>query len=224
MDQQENRPVCFHPTTGEPVYATPEQTNIMNLIHEQNYDQIEQLLMTGQLDPNMTFGVPGMLPYTCLLTRAAHTGNINLVRLFLDHGANANISVKDYPINGAIYTDNLNMAKLIIEHTNNIFNTHDLFTPLHVAASVQVSDELAKLIIDHTDNLDARTLYGLTALHTVAMTNNFIVAKRLIETGANIHLLTGNGETALDIARTNGFDMIVGLIESCDIPDKGVHE
>jgi len=215
MNNQENQPICFNQNTCEPLYPTPEQAHIINLINEQNYDQLEQLLSNG-LNPNTTFGAPDMLPHTCLLSKATRTGNINLVQLLLNRGADPNINVYDLPMNGAMESNNIDMAKLLIEHSNVFTGANGRFTPLQNLAGTydDCSDELIKLIISHTADIEERTHCGLTALHFAVINDNINVVRHLIEAGANINSCTFDGKRPIDIAREKGFDQIGKLLES----------
>jgi len=212
---------------GIPLNINDDQMKIIRLIREKDYEQLESLLQDG-LDPNITYGGGGHDNITCMLTFVIDTGDFQMVQLFLNHGANPNIeTIMDSPIHRAIRESSENIIKLLIDRGANINIMPEILgaTALRLLATRDVSDELIKLIISHSDNIDKPTRSNLTALHCAAMYNNLRLAKHLIEAGADMTLVAYDNKTALDLARDEGFDDMVKLIESFDIPDnKGAHE
>jgi len=220
---------------GYPLYVTQEQNQIVNIIIQQDYEQLDRML-TGGLDPNMRLGPTDDNRYhTCLLTLATRIANINIVQLLLNFGANPNPNTHDNPISTSVWENNADISRLLIEHPNNTLTTGCYVKLLHIIASTAstaptVSNELIELIIEHIDtsNIDKKeycifsTLMS-PALHVAIRRNNIIVVKYLINAGANIYLLNSMGQTALDIAHEKGFDDIVELLESSKIPVKGVY-
>jgi len=199
---------------------------IIKLINSKNYEELETHLNNG-LDPNMTFGYGDTNNGTCLLSFAVRTDDTQIVQLFLDHGADPNIDTfLDTPIFNAIQAGNENIMKLLINHGANVNNVPDITgSILHTLVVRGISDELTKLIISRSDDINKHMQGGLpTALHFAVMLNNLRMVKYLIEAGADMKILDDDNKTALDLARDDGMDYMVKLIESYDVPDKGVCE
>lgn len=56
---------------------------------------------------------------------------------------------------------------------------------------------MVKLLLDHNAKIDTRTVYGKTALHSVAKYGHTAIVQVLLDHKANIEARTVYGETAL---------------------------
>ena len=87
------------------------------------------------------------------------------------------------------------------------------WTLLHTSASNGHLD-VVKLLIASGTRLDAVTTdeVGCTALHAAAINGYLLIVLPLVEAGADIHIKSKKGQTALDYARGKGFPDIVELL------------
>ena len=53
----------------------------------------------------------------------------------------------------------------------------------------------------------------MSALHHAVLENNLEIVRFLVNAGADCHVRDREGHTALDYARTSGFDEIIALLE-----------
>ena len=115
------------------------------------------------------------------LHEAAFKGNVEVVRVLLDHGANAKLE------------------------------TEGGETPLHILSrgkydSQEQGASTARLLLEHGVDVNARSKKGIMALHEAAFKGNVEVARILLDHGANAKLETEWGETALHIVSRGIFD------------------
>lgn len=90
-------------------------------------------------------------------------------------------------------------------------------TPLHVAVSAkQDRHTVFKLLLDSTNSsglVDAPDWRGRTPLHYVAMEDKTDIVDILLEGGASVHASDAFGYTPLSLARDNGHERCVKLLE-----------
>jgi uncharacterized protein len=92
----------------------------------------------------------------------------------------------------------------------------DGFTPLHMAAFVN-NTAAARALLEagaDADTLSRATLARVTPLGTCAFAGAIDVARVLLEHGADASIAEDDRETPLDVARANGYDELVELLES----------
>jgi len=157
---------------------------------------------------------------TTPLLRAARSGDVEAIKLLLEHGA-----LVDLPqVSGATplmvavglganpidtrgkfrsEVDALATAQVLLDagadvnaRAKNKFDN----TPLHVSMLSQ-SSEVAKVLMAHGAEIDARMSEGATALHEAAMNGDAVSIRMLLDAGADPSLKMPNGKTALDLAR-----------------------
>ena len=84
--------------------------------------------------------------------------------------------------------------------------------PINAAAAGR-RNEVVRLLVDRGCPVDARgTDGGYTALHLAAHDGNVDLVRFLLSRGADTALRTGNGKTALDLAREEGKGEVVTLL------------
>lgn len=64
--------------------------------------------------------------------------------------------------------------------------------------------------------LDARTNDGMTSLHIAALYGRLKVVQVLLDSGADMNLVNGQGETALKVTRKNGHRAVVQVLADRD--------
>ena len=84
------------------------------------------------------------------LEYAAMGGQVETVRLLIQHGANVNTEEKVFlhsPLGSAVWGGNAEIVKILIEHGANV-NAEDHFahTPLHIATEDRPSPEIADIL------------------------------------------------------------------------------
>lgn len=86
-------------------------------------------------------------------------------------------------------------------------------TALHAAAYAGRT-EAAKLLVEYKIDINKQGPYnGYTALHDAIWQNNVEVVKVLLDAGADLTLLSNDGQSPLDFAKARNHKEIVTLIE-----------
>jgi len=123
------------------------------------------------------FDVEGSTPFL----RAALAGDLAVMQLLVEHGANPNLATKsdDTPLMAAAgigwaayWTSNAPSARI----------------------------DAVKFCLDHGANVNAKDVKGYTALHGAAFRGDNETVKYLISVGADIHAATKDGDTVADFA------------------------
>lgn len=126
------------------------------------------------------------------MIEAIAKGHEDVVRLFLQHGAN----VKERG-------ETISSGAASLRHPNGV-------PPLHMAARGRA--EIAKLLIEHGAGVNDRDTYGYTALHFAALSGERDVAKLLLAHGAGINARSDRGATPLKLARERGRRSVAKLL------------
>jgi len=94
--------------------------------------------------------------------------------------------------------------------------SEDGFTPLYLAAYFGNEDVTRNLLINGADpNIPSRNGYHVYPIHSAVAANYNMVAKMLIEAGANINVVQKSGETPLHAAAQNGnIELLIILLEA----------
>ena len=69
------------------------------------------------------------------------------------------------------------------------------------------------MLLDKGANINIRNIFGNTPLHCVAVLGNMEAVRLLIEYGASLFLEDESEFNALQLARSNGYTEVAGLIE-----------
>jgi hypothetical protein len=116
---------------------------------------------------------------------AAERGEVEMVKLLLDNGAN---------------------AKALIHNPTGI--SEDLDTPLHSAIHSYVDDskviQVIDLLVGHGADVNAKARFAITPLHDAAYLGTAAVIRKLRACGANISAQNEDGKTPLDLAKKFG--------------------
>jgi ankyrin len=153
------------------------------------------------------------------LHAACYAGNLEIVRLLLDHGAdleaNAEGDNEEKPLHQVPYgkyrsqEDGVCVAQLLLDRGADV-NTRrsDRMTPLHIA-SVFGKPEIAQLLIDNDADVNAVDNLGKTPLHQVSQgqyesqEDGVRVAQLLLDHGADVNAVAGSGITPLALVSRN---------------------
>jgi ankyrin repeat protein len=124
-----------------------------------------------------------------LLTIAAELGDIDIINLLLDAGAEYMTDKRDTALHVAAQTNRDDIAKLLIDRLGCVDKPGEYnVTPLYNAARYQ-SFQVAKILLEHRANIHALTPFGINILsHGVA---TFELTELLIKYGANINGVEG---------------------------------
>lgn len=138
---------------------------------------------------------------------AVHNGDIRMVKLLLEKGANVHFMNRQRhtPLHLASQKGYIDIMNILIEHGANL-NAHDLedCSPLSLAI-LYGHEEAAKLLIRKGTRLNHEESCGYTVIHRAVWNNMTGIAKALLDAGAKIiqsHYLL---HTAI---RNNNFEMV----------------
>lgn len=153
---------------------------------------------------------------------AIHKGNVGMVKLLLENGADMYNTVDDnnnplHLIAKPVYTTLTDETKIEIAHLllqeysmglqkkekgKTPINGKNVYgqTPLHLAVSEEHYD-LAKLFIENSALVNIQDKQGNTPLHLAMARGNTEIAKLLQDNGADITIQNSNGKTPADLAQ-----------------------
>ena len=147
--------------------------------------------------------------YTPLM-QAAYSGNLEVVKLLGDHGADLNTRGQKGTILQTIITDkrtsNTEMAKLLLEKGAKLQEFSCGNTELHLAAIYDKPD-IIPILIKHGADVNAVNEYNRTALYYAAINGHRKVAEALIAAGADRSAIVESNygkATQLDIRLRKG--------------------
>jgi len=180
---------------------------------------LARLLLTRGADVNVRDK-----DHTTPLTFAAFHGKLEMVRVFLDHGANAN-EKNDWgqtPLHivcNHSSEDVPDLALLLLKHGADVDaqdGCHN--TPLHLA-SYNGRLEMVWVLLDHSANVNAEDDRGQTPLHLVSGMNHdhqagLALARLLLRRGANANAQDTDHVTPLHMASYHGrFEIVQALLD-----------
>jgi hypothetical protein len=134
---------------------------------------------------------------------ASQKGNIEVLRLLLDKGAQVDLTANDGTTSLMIASQygHVEIVKLLLDKGANV----DLQTSEGVSALIKASElgrvDVIKLLLENGANPNLSRKDGTTALILSSKYQNYEVAKLLLEKGANLELKDEAGKTALDYAK-----------------------
>jgi ankyrin repeat protein len=151
-----------------------------------------------------------------LLNVASHFGNVEIVRLLLDHGADPETNAADdygeKPLHRVLYgkyktqEDGMLVAQLLLDCGADVNSRRkDQWTPLHLA-SYHGNAEFVQLLIDNGADVNAVDDFGKSPLHDVSQgtyesqEDGVRVAQLLLDHGADVSAKAGDGHTPLKLA------------------------
>jgi len=131
-------------------------------------------------DQTNTYSVDGFTP----LGLASFFGNIEVVKILIDNGANPNIA------------------------SNNRFKV----TPLHSACAIS-NYVIAEILIKNGADVNAKQMQNVTPLHSAAHNGHAKLVKLLIDNGADINSKMDNGQTPLFMAEEKEFKETIDILK-----------
>ncbi|KAL5610415.1 hypothetical protein FOBRF1_006532 [Fusarium oxysporum] len=140
------------------------------------------------------------------LVKLVRNGNIEVVKMLLEKGADAAAVTKDgrTPLHEALKNGHSQIAKVLIEKGADA-RTADNYgsTPLYLALQ-NGHLEIAKVLIEKGADARAANDYGSTPLHLASQNGHLEIAKVLIEKGADVRAATEDGFKPLHLASQSG--------------------
>ena len=132
---------------------------------------------------------------------AAWYGNIPLMQMFLEHGANINRSNAngEQPLQLAAWNGHADAVQWLLAHGATLNRNGKGWSALHYAV-FNGHNELAKSLLERGAEVNARSPNGATPLMIAARENREELIKVLLESGADRQLKTDWGDTALIMA------------------------
>ena len=136
------------------------------------------------------------------------------VRLLLEHGADANITLDDgcSPLHIAASKGHFNVVRLLIDGGSSIDPlTKTGRTPLRMAVQSK-HYMIARLFLDHGADVNIPDIDGYTPFHCTASQGCSLTAELLIEKVSNVNLRNKRGRTPLYIAVKNQHEQLIKML------------
>jgi ankyrin repeat protein len=199
--------------------ADPNQineSNGMTLMFNTAWDnnlEIAQLLFLhgGKVDMKSSKNdVTPLLP-------ACQENSFDIVKFFVENGANANQKYKvagnQTPIRFACKTGNIELVEYLINNGAKIEdNPDDGITPL-IQASRSNHYDLVKFLIEKGANVNAYARDKEFALNQAIKNGNYDIAKLLIDNGAKLTFEDKDGHSSLKLAKKSKDKKLIKLIK-----------
>ena len=153
---------------------------------------------------------------------ACEKGNLELVRLLIDNGANVNdvCVYGNTPLHVASEKANPQIVKYLIEHGAVLDTTNDRNeSALHKACQMNMPKNV-KLLLDNGANPDIPNSVGRTVLFSTCYSGYYKIAELLVKANADVNVRDLYNESALQIAcKYNYTDIAKLLLENGANPD-----
>ena len=152
------------------------------------------------------------------LMNAINKNNLSLVKQLIQDGADVDEldGNQDAPLVMAAYKGYDQIVKLLLEAGADVLAVDPGMkaTALHAAAYAGRTDA-AKLLIEYHIDINKQGPYnGYTALHDAIWQDNVDIVKLLLAANADLSLLSQDGKSPLDFAKSKHHKEIVLLIEA----------
>ncbi|MFE8070021.1 ankyrin repeat domain-containing protein [Marinobacteraceae bacterium S3BR75-40.1] len=174
-----------------------------------NVEQIHSLVETGG---SVNAQAPGGTP----LLAAVRQGNERAALALLRYGANPDLGDDQgtTPLMVAAKNGNATLARYLLAGQASVNQANaEGDTPVSLAARAG-NLALVKLLLNAGGNVNIEQA-GRSLLMQVVGNNDLLMAQVLIDAGADVHYVSPNGKTALDVARSQGNrDLEMLLIQS----------
>ncbi len=165
-----------------------------------------QRLLEGGTDPNCP------LVHGSALAHAAGKGNIEVIKMLLDWGADIEGGTGLSPLTCAAYKGHNEVVQLLIDHGADIeANVGQVGTALFQAAE-EGHLSTVRLLLKLGANVNAKTEKLATPLLIATAGTHLDVVVQLINAGADLECTDRSGDTALHHAAYNGLDEIVRVL------------
>lgn len=135
---------------------------------------------------------------------AAWYGNLDMMRVLLDHGTNVNLGngYREQALQFAAWRGHLDAVKLLVERGAQVNRDGDEWGALHYATFAG-HEEVARFLIGKGANVNARTPNQSTPLMLAAREGKAGLAEQLLAAGADATAVNEFGDNALAFAMRN---------------------
>lgn len=212
-------------------YIIPENgLSVLTLSIYYNQDELAKILLANGADPNICDKVENIPP----LYLALDAKKITLVKHMLAHGANPNTKLQNermsnkandplsriFTLDGWSSQEIIEVLKLLLEHKSNPnVSNQDGLSPILALVTVNSSlSEKEKLqcldfLLQYNVNVNSPSSLGLTPFQAAIDKNEFLIAKALLDAGANIHQKTAVlNDSLLNVACLNKNEKAVDFL------------
>ena len=175
---------------------------------------VEFLVTSRQQDPNKSHGGQGTPLHV-----AVRSGNIDIARFLLGHGANVNAldHQGDSPLHKALH--NIDLTEFPVDIAADVATWHNQYFVSPSRAMQQETYATAQLLLRHGANVNARDCRHKTPLHLASLGGSLDVSRLLIEQGAVIDAPDGIGQTPFSIALENGHRKLAQFLSNDRVPE-----
>jgi ankyrin repeat protein len=148
-----------------------------------------------------------------MLLTASRRGYPNLVEILLrDHADVFGNATKDEALHTAVKNGNESTVRLLVSHGANIEAQEDGENAIHIASRKGFESIAIFLLDNRPDLLDNKSMKGETALYLATDKEHGVLATKLIQRGAEIHLKPSFGGSILYCASKSGLKDVVMLL------------
>ena len=135
---------------------------------------------------------------------AAVYGNSDICSLLLSRGANVSQTDEngDTPLHDAAYFHYVDICQLLVDHKADVTSVNNEGkTPLHIAVDRYLSDSptVCRPLITN-ESVNVADFLGNRPLHIAARNGNIQTVQLLVDCGADVNVLNGDGQTPLHTA------------------------
>ena len=134
------------------------------------------------------------------LHTASYRGQLDAVRLLLDHGADVNMATYEgmgTPLRSAYDGRHLDVMRLLLEHGANVDVEYDEFGPLSHDASCHGQAKVLELLLQHKADVNSKNYENWTPLYWGSYGGHPKVVQLLLEHGADVNAQTNFQNTSL---------------------------
>ncbi|XP_038607034.1 ankyrin repeat and SOCS box protein 3 isoform X1 [Tachyglossus aculeatus] len=185
-------------------------------IHEAaHHNAPECLRLLIHADPSEKYIKTKTFEGSCALHLATIRGHLEIVRILLEAGADANSFTLEEttPLFLAVENGHTEVAKLLAEHGADVNGSHSMcgWNSLHQAV-FQENMEMIKFLLEKGVNVECQDDFGITPLFVAAQYGKLESLSLLIEYGANVNCQASDKATPLFIASQEGLQKCVEVL------------
>jgi ankyrin repeat protein len=144
----------------------------------------------------------------------AAKGRLEIVRVFLKHGADVNVNANDgrTPLIVAIKSGSLDIVRLLLDNKADITAKDEHgWAALHHAV-FEGEGEIIELLLENGADVGIVGASGRTPLHCAAVRGREDIVRLLLEKGANIGVRSNDDKTPQDLAEKNRRDIAARIL------------
>jgi len=179
---------------------------LVNAISESDFEKVRRILQEGGVDANVKYKYNRVV-YTRPLneylfnTRNRGGADIDIVRLFIENGADVNAyGRRSYPL---FLTNDTRILRLLLDNGADPYVEDIDGDGLLSLKSYSGNESVVRFLVEYGVDQNVQDTFGNTALMKYAQSNNVEIIRFLLEHGANPELENNRGETAYDLARND---------------------